>query len=54
MKLKNENIKNKKSKLLDYIIKDIEDEKNTSPGITLKYIGIEEEDINKLYEGIEI
>lgn len=28
MKLKKENIKNKKSKLLDYIIKDIEDEKN--------------------------
>ncbi|MEX6518470.1 hypothetical protein AB6N29_00600 [Fusobacterium animalis] len=28
MELKNENIKNKKSKLLDYIIKDIEDEKN--------------------------
>lgn len=28
MELKNENIKNKKSKLLDYIMKDIEDEKN--------------------------
>ena len=28
MDLKNENIKNKKSKLLDYIMKDIEDEKN--------------------------
>ena len=27
---------------------------HSSPGITLKYIGIEEEDINKLYEGIEI
>ena len=28
MDLKNENTKNKKSKLLDYIMKDIEDEKN--------------------------
>ncbi|WP_335967993.1 tyrosine-type recombinase/integrase, partial [Fusobacterium polymorphum] len=27
---------------------------HSSPGITLKYIGIEEEDINRLYEGIEI
>ena len=27
---------------------------HSSPGITLKHIGIEEEDINKLYEGIEI